>query len=350
MAKVGVITFLHNDNYGSALQAYALQKTIGSLGHECEHIDYMPENTAKLSNLLRSRNSFKLLKDSLKKRIIKAGQKGAQVKSAGFSEFYGKYMRLSPVCRNDDDLKQIAGRYDILVCGSDQVWNPVWFNPAYYLNFAHEGQERVAYACSLGVQTMPDGQKSGEIAKLVKPFRHISVREDEGAELLKAMTGKVAAVMPDPVCLLTPDEWRGLPCLDRVGGRYMLCYFIGENPEYWVRISEIRIKSGLRVLVLPVTRESYISGYELLDGAPPESIPGLIAGAALVCTDSFHCAVFAHLFDRETVEFMRYRRDDPDSKNSRMDHLHRLTKDGNGIFAALREEGISWLADALGGR
>ena len=28
MARVGIITFLHNDNYGSSLQAYALQRTI----------------------------------------------------------------------------------------------------------------------------------------------------------------------------------------------------------------------------------------------------------------------------------------------------------------------------------
>lgn len=349
MAKVGVMTFLHNDNYGSALQAYALQKTVISLGHECEHIDYQPENRAKLDNLLRSRNSLKLLKESLKKRLIKAGQKGAQVKSAGFGEFYGKYMRLSPVCKNGDDLKQIAERYDILMCGSDQVWNPVWFNPAYYLDFARAGQKRVAYACSLGVQTMPDDRKRGEIAELVRPFSNISVREDEGAELLKEMTGKVAAVMPDPVCLLTPDEWRGMASSGRAGGGYMLCYFIGENPAYWVRVSEIRLKTGLRVLVLPVTRESYISGYDLLDGTAPENVPGLIADAALVCTDSFHCALFAHLFDRDTIEFMRYRRDDPESKNSRMDHLRRLTAGGNGVFPALREEGRSWLADALDG-
>ena len=35
MAKVGVITFLHNDNYGSSLQAYALQRTIRDMGHDC---------------------------------------------------------------------------------------------------------------------------------------------------------------------------------------------------------------------------------------------------------------------------------------------------------------------------
>ena len=43
MSSVGVMTFLHNDNYGSSLQAYALQQAIREMGHECEHIDYQPD-------------------------------------------------------------------------------------------------------------------------------------------------------------------------------------------------------------------------------------------------------------------------------------------------------------------
>ena len=39
MARIGIMTFLHNDNYGSSLQAYALQRVIRTLGYDCEHID-----------------------------------------------------------------------------------------------------------------------------------------------------------------------------------------------------------------------------------------------------------------------------------------------------------------------
>ena len=38
--KVGVITFHASHNYGSVLQAYALQQTVTALGHECEIINY----------------------------------------------------------------------------------------------------------------------------------------------------------------------------------------------------------------------------------------------------------------------------------------------------------------------
>ena len=43
MAEAGIITFLHNNNYGSALQAYALQRVVRELGYECIHLDYRPD-------------------------------------------------------------------------------------------------------------------------------------------------------------------------------------------------------------------------------------------------------------------------------------------------------------------
>ena len=57
MSSVGVMTFLHNDNYGSSLQAYALQQVIREMGHECEHIDYQPDKNEKIRNLLEQRDS-----------------------------------------------------------------------------------------------------------------------------------------------------------------------------------------------------------------------------------------------------------------------------------------------------
>lgn len=43
MNKVGIITFHGAHNYGSSLQAYALQKTISNLGYDCEIINFRTE-------------------------------------------------------------------------------------------------------------------------------------------------------------------------------------------------------------------------------------------------------------------------------------------------------------------
>ena len=60
MTRIGMMTFLHNDNYGSILQAWALQKTLQDMGFDATHIDYAPSRQEKIRNLLLSGNSPKL--------------------------------------------------------------------------------------------------------------------------------------------------------------------------------------------------------------------------------------------------------------------------------------------------
>ena len=207
MDRVGIITFLHNDNYGSTLQAYALQRVVRELGYDCEHLDYQPDQKEKILNLLRSGNSPKLIAEGLQKRSVKAGQQGAREKGTAIQAFYEHRMRLGPKCRNKQELQKACAGYDVLICGSDQIWNPVWLNPVYFLTFAPETIRKIAYAPSLGIRTMPSPDKIHKIQRWMKGFSAVSVREEEGAELLGKMTGIRADVMPDPVCLLSREEW-----------------------------------------------------------------------------------------------------------------------------------------------
>ncbi len=340
MARVGIITFLHNENYGSSLQAYALQRVIREAGYTCEHIDYRPDRKEKLKNLIRSGNNPKLVAEGLRKRSVKASQQGAREKSHAIPAFYREHMKLSPVCRNEAELRKQGGQYDILVCGSDQIWNPVWLNPAYFLTFAPEGARKVAYAASLGIRTMPAEQKARKIRKWTEGFSAVSVRETEGAELMERMTGRRPAVAPDPVCLLSRDDWNGIAI---PGGNepYLLCYFIGENPKYWEQVRKLAAESGLPVRVIPVTAESYGAGFELLDGISPAEFLGSVRDASLFCTDSFHGLAFGTIFSTKTELIRRYREDDPESKNSRVDHFLRLTEQKG--LDNIREEGRSWL-------
>ena len=90
MARIGIITFLHNDNYGSILQAWALQNAVRSLGYDAEHIDYVPSQTEKMKNLLCSGNSPRLILDGMKKRSASRGL------NEGFDEFRQRYFRIEP--------------------------------------------------------------------------------------------------------------------------------------------------------------------------------------------------------------------------------------------------------------
>ena len=345
MASVGILTFLHNENYGSSLQAYALQRVVREAGFECEHLDYRPDRTEKVNNLLRSGNSPKLILDGLRKRGVQAEQEEARQKSRAIPDFYAKHMKLSAPCRNGAELREAGAKHEILLCGSDQIWNPVWLNENYFLTFAKGGQRKLAYAASLGVSTLPPQGKIAKIRRWTEGFEAVSVREAEGAELLGRMIGRKPDVTPDPVCLLSPEEWNGITGETPAGGDYLLCYFIGENASYWEETHRLARETGLRVLVIPVTAESYKSGYELLGGIGPEEFLGAVRGAARLVTDSFHGLVFGTLFGVPVTPLRRDREGDPESKHSRVENFLRLAESQG--MEKMREQGREWIRGKL---
>ena len=90
---------------------------------------------------------------------------------------------------------------------------------------------------------------------------------------------------------------------------------------------------------------------------PPQRWLGLINGAAHVVTDSFHGATFSAILNRPCTIVRRYREDDPESKNSRIDQLLRnlgvsdLTNADwdvvNANLAAKTEYAKAWLVNAI---
>ncbi len=80
---------------------------------------------------------------------------------------------------------------------------------------------------------------------------------------------------------------------------------------------------------------------------------GLIAHAAAMVTDSFHGAAFAYLLGTSVTVMRRYNDQDPASRNSRIDQLHRNLGITQGetptaeALEALRQRGLTWLRDAL---
>ena len=48
MKSVGILTFHASHNYGSMLQAYALQQTVLDMGYKCEIINFRPERQKQM--------------------------------------------------------------------------------------------------------------------------------------------------------------------------------------------------------------------------------------------------------------------------------------------------------------
>lgn len=350
MTRIGMMTFLHNENYGSILQAWALQQVLLDMGHDAKHIDYRPDRKEKLLNLLRSGNSPRLILEGMRKKSA------VRKMHSGFDGFRAKHLRLTAPCPDHGALTHAAADFDLLLCGSDQIWSPIWLNPAYFLDFADK--PRVAYAPSLGVSALPGRLKQRRIAQLVKRFAAVSVREAEGAELLRQMAGVDAAVLPDPVMLLPRERWQRLMDSDPPAAPYILCYFIGENPQYWATVRQVADRAKCGVLVIPRTEDARAAGYPLEEDVPPQRWLTLLHHAAHVVTDSFHGATFCAILHTPCTIVRRDREDDPQSKNSRIDQLLRSLGTDSleapnwaAVDQRLADGAVAaraWLAEAIG--
>lgn len=349
MARIGMLTFLHNENYGSILQAWALQQVLLDLGHDARHIDYAPSRREKLFNLLRSGNSPRLILEGLRKKSA------VRKMHSGFDDFRAKHLWLTSPCPDHAALTGAAADFELLLCGSDQIWSPLWLNPAYFLDFTD--RPKVAYAPSLGVSALPGRVKQRRIAHLVKRFSAVSVREAEGAALLRQMAGIDADVLPDPVMLLPRERWQTLMDTDPPAAPYVLCYFIGENPQYWVTVRQAAERAKCGVLVIPRTEGARAAGYPLEEDVPPQRWLTLLGHAAHVVTDSFHGATFCAILNTPCTIVRRDREDDPQSKNSRIDQLLRTlnvesleSPDWAAINQRLTDGGAvarAWLTEAI---
>ena len=349
MTRIGMMTFLHNDNYGSILQAWALQRTLEDMGFDAIHIDYAPSRKEKIRNLLLSGNSPKLILEGMRKKSATGKMHG------GFDEFRKELICTTMPCRDHAALAKATEDFDVLVCGSDQIWSPVWLNPAYFLDFTDK--PKVSYAPSLGVKDMPNKGKQRKIAKLVKRFAAVSVREQEGAALIRQMIDSEPAIMPDPVMLIPKDKWQTVMDANVPQEKYILCYFIGDNPSYWETVAAIAEHEQCTVRVIPRTEGARNAGYPLEEEVPPQRWLALINGAAHVVTDSFHGATFSAILNKECTIVRRYREDDPESKNSRIDQLLRNLgvsslnnadwRVVNAKLAAKAENAKMWLSEAI---
>ena len=294
MAKIGICTMYYNNfNYGANLQAYALRKSVSNMGWEAEIISYY-DNTK--CHMLLSR-----VKHSLNKRT--AVSHGVAIRKAAIKPFNHSIPHSKLYFRNT--IEHANKQYNIFITGSDQVWNPDWINTYMSLDFVDKSKRTIAYAASTGKIHFDKWQQE-KLERALSNTEYISVREKESIPALQKLTDKKIEYVLDPTLLLTREEWDAI-CSDRIiPEEYMFCYFLNGN-ENLRKVALAFAKSrGLKIATLPFLNTAYRSvddgfgDYALFD-ISPEDFLSLIRNAEFVITDSFHGAVFSHLFERQFI-------------------------------------------------
>jgi coenzyme F420-reducing hydrogenase beta subunit len=325
MKKVGIITYHHYYNYGTALQAYALQKAIeGIKGYDAEIIDYRAYEEKKLSKwqmlLLRLRRMPTYFVEWKRVTTLKKHGYILSKKNLAFNKFFADDLVTGgKTFHNYRELQADAPNYDVLVTGSDQTWSPkIGFNPAMFLEFGNKNALRIAYAPSLGVSKLSDTEAHFMNVHL-QPYEALSCRERLGTEVLnRCVKGKKIVNVLDPTLLLTASDWSRIAIKPKIKGDYILCYFIGHKTYYRKIAQQLSEELNLPLYYIPVSWQDLGKSNYLLDETGPKEFLGLIRDARLVLTDSFHGTAFAINFKKSFYTFTKIEGGKGASDNSRL--------------------------------
>ena len=340
--KVAVVSCYFKHNYGSMLQAYATQMALDKLNYDNETIDITGFDgeikKAKLKYFAKASLTSDILlskigmaKNVLKKKLSKGEYTNKiQIRDKKFDAFSKKYFRLSPRYYSMAELSnKCEDKYSSVLVGSDQLWLPANIAANYYtLSFVTDTVNTIAYSTSFGQSKLPKGVAK-KASVFLNKIKHIGVREETGQKLVKDIAGRNVPVVCDPTMLFTGEEWMSIqqeaPIVD---GKYIFCYFLGNNPSHRDFVKRLKKKTGYKVVALTHLDEYIKSDENYADETPydvdPADFVNLIRNAKYVCTDSFHCSVFSILYRKQFLTFRRFNRDTIQSTNSRLDSLFNL--------------------------
>lgn len=320
--KIGIITMHKVLNFGSTLQAYALQRKIELLGFNSEIIDYVPNRQSdNICSIHSIKNKFICF---LKDAILGFPHK---IQNKRFNTFYQKHFVCSNKEYNKLNINCNHMDYDIYCTGSDQVWNPRFINDDtnYLLSFVPTSFPRFSYASSFATSQISDNVQLYQ--KYLAQYNSITVREQTGVNLVNQLVNTTAQIACDPTILLDEEEWCSIikesKCIEK--REYILVYLLGYmfnmRPQVYSIIDKIQTELGLRVIYLNGSKyEVGRPNSKLIKNCGPAEFLYLIKNANFVITDSFHGTAFSCIFNRPFIGVIR----DNDINDNRISSLVKL--------------------------
>lgn len=302
--KTGILTFHASHNYGSMLQAYALQTIIQKMGHECEIINL---RTDVQKGLIPPEIIWKHLRATLSK-VLKHPKRTFQLqkKYNRFEKFLNHDLCCSKELHNTDEVSNYISEanFDAIIVGSDQIWNvDCWdFDRSYVLDF-NQDFRRIAYAPSLGSHPEKMSETYTELLKRCwSRFDCLSTREIRGSEYVEKLTGKECVTVLDPTLLLSESDYNQL-CNDEpiIKEPYLFYYTPREENGTFAFALKYAQLYDLKIVVTQ-SHQEYIGNniIRILDCGPREFL-NVVRHSVINIGNSFHLLAFSLIFHKEFI-------------------------------------------------
>lgn len=308
--KLGILTFHFENNYGALLQSIALNSFLSEVGFESEIINFEPYNL-KYPNMIIpfTRSSCKeigwlkiakrILFNLYNLRINKI------IKKINFYKFRKRFMNIGNSISDKITLVQEFNNLDLIVIGSDQVWNLdiIEGNEYAYLGTDIDdgiNSKKISFAASFG-----DNENLFKLNNLqldiLKKFYKISVREKSSAESLSKISLLDIHNHLDPIFLfdqLWYEKFANLAFLEKLPSEFILIYDVDYDPQIEDLVNSI-CNDQLSVFSIGNLHKFNTDKYKNCSSIGPSEFISLFNAASIVMTNSFHGVAFSILFKKD---------------------------------------------------
>lgn len=298
--KIGVVTNFDTKNYGSLLQAFALQKKLEELGvqayvlHKKNH--YKRSILAKIKRLfLPSQNNY-----SVQEIIdIKQARKSYILKNRKLQSFVNENIDVR-VC-SPKSARLVVGDTDVMIAGSDQIWSSSAGTLSEFttLQFVPDRIKRYAFAASVGTIELNEESKN-LLRSGLERFTEVTVRESSAMSLIKDVTSVPVNTVLDPTFLYDEAYWSAIAKEPEVDERYIFVYMLRPEPVTLSAALALADKTGYKVYLFS-NRLINDPRVKNITDAGLEEFLGYIKNADYIVTNSFHGTAFSIQFRKQFV-------------------------------------------------
>lgn len=318
----GIITYWKtDDNYGTILQNYALQKVLLKFNISpvtiCHEICSPSSFLERVNKVINQDGVIGLMCKILKRFLyfcyacfIFVIKKRNSVRQ--FDRFQKNNLNMTKVYTKYEELELEQGNYDLYIAGSDQIWNFTDFQSSpdsveiktRFLKFAKTSSLKVSCAASFGVSHFSDIAIK-YLERYLPEFDFISIREQHGVRFCSSLGIKNVVCQPDPSFLLSADEYRNLYQNDKSflpKKKFILLYLLNNDSNFSIK----KLKKWARENNLDIV---YISGneiffkvsfYKKFYATIPQFLE-LYDKAEYVITNSFHGTCFSIIYNKNFI-------------------------------------------------
>lgn len=302
--RVGILTIHFGRNYGSVLQAYALNKYLNNLGVDTRTIDFIPDRFNFIHKYVAGQGRNVVVKVVASAMRFPKNYYQYRV----FDRFLANNIKLTRRVTTVAALEEIGKTIDVLIVGSDQVWNYAYNGQSqniYYLDFVDGNRtKKVAYAASFGVDELPENETK-KVKNHLADYSAISVRETTGLRILSQL-GFDAEQCIDPVFLLDKEDWTKITIQPSQTEPYIFVYALGGNEKCIIDYAhEVSKKTRMPILYAGFgkLKDNRIRKQHIY--ASPQEFITLIKNANYVVTNSFHAIAFSIIFEKNFIAVSR---------------------------------------------